>query len=254
MQETWVGSLGKEEPLEGGNDSTPVFLPRESHGKRNLVGLQGLDMTERVRTHTHTHTHIHTRAHTRTHTNPQKQHPGALPVTAQGEGAWDSGLPGCTQHGRGGGWKEEGCVRPSELHPAAALTLLSPALQPSWACSVAPASSWVPSLALGSSSPPSLCSGTWKPWDPVSSYGPCVGFLRHWVTKMPTLAMIPCCMWGRMLELCLCGVVSLPRTPQCFCADMCKLGFTECPKARAQDEGHRGGPWEHNPHWGEGVP
>ena len=60
MQETWVGSLGKEEPLEGGNDSTPVFLPRESHGKRNLVGLQGLDMTERVRTHTHTHTHIHT--------------------------------------------------------------------------------------------------------------------------------------------------------------------------------------------------
>ena len=58
MQETWVGSLGEEVPLEGGNDSTPVFLPRESHGKRSLVELQGLDMTERVCTHMCTHTQI----------------------------------------------------------------------------------------------------------------------------------------------------------------------------------------------------
>ena len=186
-------------------------------------------------------------AHTGTHTDPQGQHPGAL-LTARGEGAWDSGLPGCSRRGRGGGWKEEGCARPSEPHPAAALTPLSPALQPSWACSVAPASSWAPSSALGSSSPPSLCSATWKPWDPVSSYGPCVGCLRHWVTKTPTLAMTARCTWGRTLELCLCGAVSLPRSPQHWCADACKLGSTECPTARAY-EGHGGGPWEHTPQW-----
>ena len=38
MQETWVQSLGWEDPLEEGMQSTPVFLPGESHGQRSLVG------------------------------------------------------------------------------------------------------------------------------------------------------------------------------------------------------------------------
>ena len=37
MQETWVGSLAWEEPLEKGI-LTPVFLPREFHGQRSLAG------------------------------------------------------------------------------------------------------------------------------------------------------------------------------------------------------------------------
>ena len=35
MQETWVQSLGLEDPLQKG---TVVFLPGESHGRRSLVG------------------------------------------------------------------------------------------------------------------------------------------------------------------------------------------------------------------------
>ena len=41
MQETWetqVQSLGGEDPLEEGMATTPVFLPRESHGQRSLAG------------------------------------------------------------------------------------------------------------------------------------------------------------------------------------------------------------------------
>ena len=37
MQETWILSLGWEDPLEKWQP-TPVFLPGESHGERNLVG------------------------------------------------------------------------------------------------------------------------------------------------------------------------------------------------------------------------
>ena len=48
MQETQVQSLGQEEPLEKGMASTPVFLPRESHRQRNLVGLQSM-VWQRVR-------------------------------------------------------------------------------------------------------------------------------------------------------------------------------------------------------------
>ena len=36
--ETWVPSLDLEDPLEEGWQSTPVFLPRESHGQRSLTG------------------------------------------------------------------------------------------------------------------------------------------------------------------------------------------------------------------------
>ena len=36
-EETRVGSLGWEDPLEEGV-ATPVFLPGESHGQKSLVG------------------------------------------------------------------------------------------------------------------------------------------------------------------------------------------------------------------------
>ena len=54
MQETWVRSLGWEDPLE---KQMAVFLPGESHGQRSLVGysprgLKELDMTEQLHTHT----------------------------------------------------------------------------------------------------------------------------------------------------------------------------------------------------------
>ena len=38
MQETWVQTLGLEDPLEKGMQPTPVFLPGESHGQRSLAG------------------------------------------------------------------------------------------------------------------------------------------------------------------------------------------------------------------------
>ena len=37
-QETWVQSLGGEDPLEWEMATTPVFLPGKSHGQRNFVG------------------------------------------------------------------------------------------------------------------------------------------------------------------------------------------------------------------------
>ena len=39
MQETWVRSLGWEDPLDKGREGlpTPVFLPGESHRQRSLV-------------------------------------------------------------------------------------------------------------------------------------------------------------------------------------------------------------------------
>ena len=42
MQETWVRSLGWEDPLEEGMEPTPVFLPGKSHGQRSLVGYSPL--------------------------------------------------------------------------------------------------------------------------------------------------------------------------------------------------------------------
>ena len=38
MQETWVRSLGREDPLRRKWQPTPGFLPGESHGRRSLVG------------------------------------------------------------------------------------------------------------------------------------------------------------------------------------------------------------------------
>ena len=38
IQETRVQSLSQEDPLEKEMQATPVFLPREFHGQRSLVG------------------------------------------------------------------------------------------------------------------------------------------------------------------------------------------------------------------------
>ena len=38
MWEMWVPSLGREDPLGREWQPSPVFLPGESHGQRNLVG------------------------------------------------------------------------------------------------------------------------------------------------------------------------------------------------------------------------
>ena len=51
--ETWVQSLGLEDPLEKEMAPTPVFLPGESHGRRSLVGYspwgrKESDTTERL--------------------------------------------------------------------------------------------------------------------------------------------------------------------------------------------------------------
>ena len=59
MQETWVQSLGQEEPLEKEWQPTPVFWPGISHGQKSMVGYSPwgpmeLDTTEQL-THTHTH-------------------------------------------------------------------------------------------------------------------------------------------------------------------------------------------------------
>ena len=58
MQETQVQSLSREDPLEKGMATTPVFLPGEFHGQRSLAGYgpwgrQESDMTGR-RTLSHT--------------------------------------------------------------------------------------------------------------------------------------------------------------------------------------------------------
>ena len=51
MWETWVWSLGWEDPWKRAWQPTPVFFPEESHGQRSLVGYnpwgsKELDMTE----------------------------------------------------------------------------------------------------------------------------------------------------------------------------------------------------------------
>ena len=57
MQETWVQSLGQENPLEKRMQPIPVFLPGESNERRSLAsyspqGHKELDTTEQL-THTH---------------------------------------------------------------------------------------------------------------------------------------------------------------------------------------------------------
>ena len=55
-QETWVQSLGWEDPLKE-MQPTPVFLPGKSHGERSLAGYgpwgsKESDVTEQLSTHT----------------------------------------------------------------------------------------------------------------------------------------------------------------------------------------------------------
>ena len=55
MQETWFQSLSREDTWRREWQSTPVFLPGESHGQRSLVGYSPwgyieLDMTEQLST------------------------------------------------------------------------------------------------------------------------------------------------------------------------------------------------------------
>ena len=38
LQETWLPSLGREDPLEEGMATHSMFLPGESHGQRSLAG------------------------------------------------------------------------------------------------------------------------------------------------------------------------------------------------------------------------
>ena len=58
MQETWVWSLGWEDPLEEGREPTVVFLSGESHGQRSLeITCKELDMTERLSREQHTPHH-----------------------------------------------------------------------------------------------------------------------------------------------------------------------------------------------------
>ena len=51
MQETWVPSLGWEDPLEKEMATHPVFLCRKYHGQRCLVGY-------RPRGHKQSHTRL----------------------------------------------------------------------------------------------------------------------------------------------------------------------------------------------------
>ena len=46
MQEIWVQPLGWEDPLEKEWLPTPVFLPGEFHGQRNLAGYSPLGRKE----------------------------------------------------------------------------------------------------------------------------------------------------------------------------------------------------------------
>ena len=45
MQETWVQSLGQEDPLRKEWLPTPVFLPEEFHGQRSPWGRKELGHT-----------------------------------------------------------------------------------------------------------------------------------------------------------------------------------------------------------------
>ena len=49
-QETWVRSLGQEDPLEEGRTTHSVFLPEKSHEKRRLMGYSLLGPIESDRT------------------------------------------------------------------------------------------------------------------------------------------------------------------------------------------------------------
>ena len=51
MWETWVQSLGWEDPLEKEMATTPVFLPGKFHGQRRLAGYSpwGLEESDTIK-------------------------------------------------------------------------------------------------------------------------------------------------------------------------------------------------------------
>ena len=62
MQETWVQSLGQEDPLEKEMVTHSSILAwripwTEESGGLQPIGLQESDTTKQLDTHTHTHTH-----------------------------------------------------------------------------------------------------------------------------------------------------------------------------------------------------
>ena len=65
MQETWVWSLGWENPWRRAWQPTLVFLLGEFHGQRSLEGYNPWGHKESDTTEwlTHTHTHIYTHTH-----------------------------------------------------------------------------------------------------------------------------------------------------------------------------------------------
>ena len=50
-----IRSLGREDPLEEGMATTPIFLPGESHGQRSVVGYspRGRKESDTERLHFH---------------------------------------------------------------------------------------------------------------------------------------------------------------------------------------------------------
>ena len=57
MQETWVQSLGLEDPLEKEWQPTPRFLPGEPHGQRSLACCSPWDCKELNMTEATSHPH-----------------------------------------------------------------------------------------------------------------------------------------------------------------------------------------------------
>ena len=66
MLETWVPSLGREDPLENGMAIHSVFLPGESHGQRSLEGHSPWGCKESDMTEHSTQIHSYTRQHLKT--------------------------------------------------------------------------------------------------------------------------------------------------------------------------------------------
>ena len=118
MQETWVRSLGWEDPQVGNIpwrrkwQPTPVFLPRISHGQRNLVGYSPWGRKE-----SDTSTHTQSRRRKKCWFNPWDRKipwsrkwqptPVFLPVkfhgqkSLEGRGAWQG-----TVHGTAKNWTQ----------------------------------------------------------------------------------------------------------------------------------------------------
>ena len=68
MQETWVQSLGREDPLEKGMTTHHSILVdripwTEEPGRLPSMGSQRVGHDQVTNTHTNTHTHTHTHTH-----------------------------------------------------------------------------------------------------------------------------------------------------------------------------------------------